>query len=299
KKSVAPIVWDLLGDSSNFVEPFAGSLAVLLSCPNVAKYETINDADCLVVNFWRALSFLPEIVADVAAYPVSEADLHARHHWLIEQKMSLREKILADPFYSDPLVAAWWVYGQSIWVGDGWCAKESNKRPRANRGGIFNLKLRDQLPSHFRSLAERLKHVRILCGDFERVLTPAMTTQLGLTGVFLDPPYSLRADRKEDLYCEDNLEVGHRAFEWAVKSGDDPNMRIVMCGYEGEYEFPDNWGIYPWKANGGMGNQGNGRGRRNAERERLWFSPHCLPLSDKTPGLIRPNYAGLMREHEK
>ena len=33
---------------------------------------------------------------------------------------------------------------------------------------------------------------------------------------------------------------------------------------------------YGGKANGGYGSQSNGRGRENAGRETIWFSPHCL-----------------------
>jgi transcriptional antiterminator NusG len=45
-----------LGDPENYVEPFAGSAAMLLGRPNVGKIETINDADGFVANFWRAVS---------------------------------------------------------------------------------------------------------------------------------------------------------------------------------------------------------------------------------------------------
>ena len=35
------------------------------------------------------------------------------------------------------------------------------------------------------------------------------------------------------------------------------------------------WEMVSWKANGGYGNQGQGRGRANAKRECLWLSPAC------------------------
>ena len=47
-------VWAALGDPVNYVEPFAGSAAMLLGRPNPGKVETINDADGFVANFWRA-----------------------------------------------------------------------------------------------------------------------------------------------------------------------------------------------------------------------------------------------------
>ena len=82
KRKVAHIVWEALGNVDHFVEPFFGSGAVLLNRPHAAKCETVNDADGLLANFWRAVSLDPEAVAHHAANPVNEADLHARHLWL-------------------------------------------------------------------------------------------------------------------------------------------------------------------------------------------------------------------------
>jgi hypothetical protein len=56
-------------------------------------------------------------------------------------------------------------------------------------------------------------------------------------------------------------------------------MRIALCGYEGEHVIPDSWECIAYKACGGYGSQGNGAGRDNAERERIWFSPHCLKVA--------------------
>ena len=63
---------------------------------------------------------------------------------------------------------------------------------------------------------------------------------------------------------------------WAIENGPNPDLRIALCGYEGEHRMPDDWTVYEWKAAGGYGSQGEGRGRDNAARERIWFSPHCL-----------------------
>lgn len=48
--------------------------------------ETVNDADGLLCNFWRAMRADPDAVAEHADYPVSEADAHARHRWLVAQR---------------------------------------------------------------------------------------------------------------------------------------------------------------------------------------------------------------------
>lgn len=120
KSRVAPQVWERLGDVSTYNEPFAGSLAVLLGRPHEARVETVNDLDCYLANFWRALQADPEKVAYYADGPVNEADLHARHRWLVGLP-DFRERMMTDPQYFDANIAGWWVWGQCLWIGSGWC----------------------------------------------------------------------------------------------------------------------------------------------------------------------------------
>jgi len=138
------------------------------------------------------------------------------------------------------------------------------------------------LVAWMRALADRLRFVRIICGDFERVLSPAVTTAHGLTGVILDPPYTPEERCKRLYEVEDakdlpeEMLVARRAARWAREHGDDPLLRIVLCGFEGEHDMPATWRCIPWKGHGGYGLQAKGRGRANRERERLWLSPRCL-----------------------
>jgi DNA adenine methylase len=97
-----------------------------------------------------------------------------------------------------------------------------------------------------------------------------------VTGVLLDPPYA--SERDMGLYAHDSADVAHEVRAWAVENGDNPLARIALCGYEGEHEMPSSWEAVAWKAVGGYGCQGEGRGRENARKERIWFSPHCLRL---------------------
>ena len=79
KSRAAHLVWAALGDVNGYVEPFAGSLAVLLARPNPRGVETVNDRDAYLANFWRAVQHDPDAVAHHADWPVSEVDLSARH----------------------------------------------------------------------------------------------------------------------------------------------------------------------------------------------------------------------------
>lgn len=426
KRRVASMVWERFGSVDTYNEPFAGSLAVLLGRPQPPRVETVNDLDCFIANFWRALQADPDGVACWADAPVNEADMHARHRWLVTRGRRLVARCSRDPHYFNAKVAGWWVWGQCLWIGSGWCQSPGGTRGRAGEGaeqqrrpqlshdnglitrhangtsadlivdwetrpdlssangrggimvaqrtaknrsgenqseqkkrfrtdgdsgvvalaqkrplatgngqgcgvhrrfdedpelgtaaqhrrphllrdkgvaarrwqgggqgggsGVHAPRLAQQKPDrgihatafdlktgglydYMRDLAARLRRVRVCCGDWKRVLTPSVTTYIGITGVFLDPPYS--HDLRERCYSEDH-DISAAVRTWALEHGDDPNMRIALCGYEDEHKdhMPASWDMVPWKAHGGYSR--TERGVANRERERIWFSPHCL-----------------------
>jgi len=281
KSKVTPLVWERFGHVQNYVEPFFGSGAVLLGRPTEAGIETVNDLDCMVANFWRALQNDPDAVADAADWPVNEADQHARHLWLVSQE-EFRENMKTDPEFYDAKIAGWWVWGQCIWIGSGWCSVQLPHLGNAGTGGALCLEeesartlgMREFLFQYMNELAERLRRVRVCCGDWSRVCGPTPTVKLGTTGVFLDPPYL--DGRTDALYSSDSLTVANEVREWAIAQGDDPRIRIALCGYEGEHDMPDSWDTVEWKARGGYGSQGENQARENSSKERVYFSPHCL-----------------------
>ncbi len=131
--------------------------------------------------------------------------------------------------------------------------------------------------THMHQLAARLRRVRVVCGDWSRVVTPAVTTGKGLTGLLLDPPYF--AGLSDGLYAHNDANVSLQVRQWAIANGDNPDLRIALGGYEGEHQMPESWEVVEWKAAGGFGGQRQDGTNENAERERIWFSPACL----KTP----------------
>jgi hypothetical protein len=294
KSRCADLVWERFGPIQNYVEPFFGSGAVLLANP-APCLETVNDIDTYVANFWRALSKDPDAVARYADWPVNEADLTARHQWLVNQG-EFRERMKTDPDYFDPKIAGWWVWGQSAWIGSGWCEVCENvprNRPHLSDKGMgvhrrlphlscngmgIHAPTRDSIYGYMSSLALRIRKVRVCCGDWTRVLGDSVTFGAhGLTGVFLDPPYSAKANRALQIYSVEDLRVAHDTAKWAIANGDNPQMRIALCGYEGEHAMPQNWECVGWKTEGGYARiSDNGQGRLNRVRERIWFSPACL-----------------------
>jgi hypothetical protein len=276
------------------------------------KYETINDLDGHIVNTWRSIRMDPMEVARYADYPISEIDVHARHRYLVDAVPELLEKLKANPDYFNPKLAGWWVWGKSCWIGDGWCQHpEWKARPDiTTNNGVHALKqqlpnigggskgvhaLAKKLPElhgnkgintmsalpivdRMRLLAERLRHVRICCGDWKRIISPSTmgTNEVGHSqgiapcGVFLDPVYP----GYEKIYGGGESVVGEvRAF--CEEYGRHPLVRIALCGYEGDYDLPG-WDVVAWKAHGGYANQSKKTDNENARRERIWFSPSCL-----------------------
>ena len=66
-----------------------------------------------------------------------------------------------------------------------------------------------------------------------------------------------------------------RCGAWCAANGDNPLLRIALCGYVEEAHGNDlpGWECIEWKAGGGYNNLGDGA---NLKRERIWFSPACI-----------------------
>ena len=121
KRRAAGEIIARLGETDTYIEPFAGSLAVLLAKPP-AKREIVGDTDGGIANFWRAVRADPDEVARWADNPSVHHDLAARHRWLIQWKRDNAERLMDDPDYYSAQAAGWWVWGLALWIGGGWCA---------------------------------------------------------------------------------------------------------------------------------------------------------------------------------
>ncbi|MCP5029660.1 MAG: hypothetical protein GY929_25590 [Actinomycetia bacterium] len=158
-----------------------------------------------------------------------------------------------------------------------------------------------ELVRWMRWLSARLRHVRILNGDWARLVTTGAAWHLpvrsgkGPAGVFLDPPYS-STERASGLYNDvhDNGDVAQRVNEWCASIDPaEPKWRIVLAGYDNEHANLEDlgWTVHEWFTDGhltgGMGNiaKGTGTGDHQQKRERLWASPQCDP-PDRQPALF-------------
>lgn len=310
KSVVAKIVWEYLGNVKHYIEPFFGSGAVLLARPyfDPTKHiETVNDKDGFICNVWRSLQFSPDETARWCDWPVSHADLSARKQTLIKNESNLLQNLIADEKWHDPVMAGYWIWASSCWIGSGLTrigqiphlsnggkgVHKIGKIPHLSDGGEGVHKI-GQIPhlsdgrkgvqepynvniyKWFRELAERLRYVRVVCGDWTRVCGGNWQDKIGTVGIFFDPPYGVE-DRNTSLYHCDSTTIAGEVMEWCIDRGNKSTYRIVLAGYD-EYEslLKYGWRKYRWKACGGYGNLGEGQGKTNRLKETLWLSPHCL-----------------------
>ncbi len=320
KSGAAATVWAAFGPVQNYVEPFAGSAAMLLGAPAGKRIETLNDADGFVANFWRAIAQCPEDVAHHADWPCNEVDLFARHSWLVRQAAGLTERLHNDPDWFDTKIAGWWCWGACNWIGSGWCSGtgpwvhdgtsliDSRQLPHlGNAGQGINRQLphlgnagrgiNRQLPAlgnagrgihcqtelprrqfiqeWFQDLHQRLRDVRVTCGDWGRIVKDSVTTRHGLTAVFLDPPYTKGAMDYAAGGVGTDLPLQVQA--WCAANGQDKNLRIVLCGHAGEHDalLKHGWHLRTWTARKGYAV--SDEAVQNSKDETLWCSPHCVP----------------------
>jgi len=265
------------------IDAFTGSSSWILASPPV-KYEIVNDLDGYVVNYLRAVKYAPEEVARHLDFPRAELELVARHHYVRDKLPELVARLGGDPDYYDPVLAARWAYvmAYSIMHGHqragGWLVKDGRLVYERGKGRIrvslsSKARLLTRLVNERRvfeyvaALSERLRGVQVYWNDFEVVAGKAKQPEFGVVGILLDPPYP-RHLRDFD-YDTDGADVWHRAARWAVANGDNPKLRIAVCGYndaESDALFPPEWARFAWRRSG-IG--------KNKDNECIWFSPHC------------------------
>lgn len=309
KSNAAEIVWQAFGVVDNYVEPFAGSAAMLLSAPEGKRVSTINDADGFVANFWRAISKDPDEVANYADWPTNEVDLFARHSWLVRQSQTLLDLLHGDPDYFDAKIAGYWCWGACNWIGSGWCGGEgpwvhngetivdSRKLPHLSAGRGINRKLphlsagqgiNRKLPhlgdagqgarseyiyEWFNKLHDVLRDTRVTCGDWSRVVKDSVTTRHGLTAIFLDPPYTKGKMDYTAKGTGGDLAMDVQA--WCADNGNDKKLRIVLCGHAGEHDelLKHGWFTETWTARKGYAL--SDEAIENSSSETIWCSPNC------------------------
>ena len=174
----------------------------------------------------------------------------------------------------------------------------------------------ERLTPWLMDLAKKIQRWIILCKDWRDVVhsrcitstTPSQNNTI--CGIFLDPPYNRKSVARGQLYSQDNFDVADQVFDWLVTTDkrygctpwENPQFRIVLCGYSNDYHATDLPGarVVPWGRGGGMERAGANSlavEKENPRQEVLILSPACLPVtgqgvpSGENAKVARPTYS--------
>lgn len=269
KALAADIIWKELGGGiTYYCEPFFGSGDVWFLSPYWQSQTAIlNDLNGNLVNFWRSVQKDPEKIIDWVVRPRSSIDYTACRIFDSDNQ-KVAEKLAQDIDYYDSEAAAKWLYAVS---GSFSCInsirpKGMLKMTRTYHSiTSFNEKesvehAKQELRELIKYYKDRLLKCEILCQDwkFATNVKIKLDVKSSVYGFFLDPPYTDRGHRyaKQDTPQQDVL-------DWCVSNGDKSDYRIVVAGFDGEYEplLPLGWRKIHWS--------------KKDPRETLYVSPNC------------------------
>lgn len=257
KQTLARAIVDLMRvEHRHYVEPFAGSLAVLLAKPRVSL-ETVNDVDGRVMQFWRVLRERgDELAAACALTPHSRAEFEAASAPCTDPVEAARRTWvrLTQSFGGTLRDSAGWRHYQSV------SAQSSTSMSRVLAGYVERMG----------PVMDRISGVSLECRsgvDVVRDYGRSADTLL-----YLDPPYVGQArSSKASAYAhemwsmaahEELLEAVTAARAAVLISGyDHPLYRRVLADWQ-RVELP--------------GARGNGAADRD-RREMVWVNFPLTP----------------------
>lgn len=229
----------------HYVEPFAGSLSVLLAKPP-SHMETINDLDQDVMLFWRVLRDFPERLIAVA-----ELTPHARSEYEASYELDGCDDI--------ERARRVWVRLSQSRTGTlrktGWRFYENPGGTHVGMPEYINAYVERMPPA-----AKRLKHVSLECRDALDVIRD-YGDHAGVC-LYVDPPYD-GSVRSVGYRCEMQDEEDHRNLSEALHAC---RASVVLSGYSSPLykELYDDWESETFTAYTGQG------GPDGSRTEVLW-----------------------------
>ncbi|MBN7314765.1 DNA adenine methylase [Mycobacteroides abscessus] len=206
KTALASTIVSMFPEHRRYVEPFAGSLAVLLAKPQ-APLEVVNDLDQNLMTFWKVLRDSPEELARVCMLtPHSRVERNLAKH--IPSDVTDLERAR--------LVWSALVQGRTGTLANtGWRHTKSSVDGRMLRGYVRRIE----------TVAERIRDVSLECRPAVEIIEKYGSSDDNL--VYADPPY-LGSTRRHNYKVEMTGEKAHRELGEALRGC---RATVVLSGY--------------------------------------------------------------------
>lgn len=239
KIKIGPIIADLLPPHSHYVEPYCGSLAVLLAKPP-GVHETVNDLDSVLVNFWRVLRERPEDLARVCALtPHSRAEYQGALDLNAVDELELARQVFIKL-----------TQGRSARL------RRTGWRHYVNPAGS-NAGMPGYLAGYVDRMApvvERLQRVSLECKPALDIIAKYGAEPSVL--LYVDPPYLGTTRANDNAYrCEMRTEAEHRELAEALHAA---RAAVVLSGYPSDLydrQLYAGWDRHTIAANTGQGGE--------------------------------------------
>lgn len=208
KMALASEIAALLPAHQHYVEPFAGSLAVLLAKPR-SRAETVNDLDGALVTFWRVLRDNPaELERAAAMTPHSRGEFADAWEDAPDCEIEQARRVWVRLTQSR---------GHSL-KRTGW---KFNRAPEVGHAAQRVMSFADRMPQ----AAERLRGVTLENRDALDVIRDYGTEPTAC--IYADPPY-VGSTRATNYGVEMVSDAQHEAFAEVCHNSRAP---VVISGY--------------------------------------------------------------------
>lgn len=206
KTSLAPTIVSLFPEHKRYVEPFAGSLAVLLA-KRQSRHEVVNDLDHNLMTFWKVLRDSPTELARVCMLTP-----HSR----VERNLAKHITAGASDLERARLVWSALVQGRTGTLANtGW---------RHARSAVDGRMLRSYV-QRIETVAERIRDVSLECRPAVAIIEKYGSDETTL--IYADPPY-LGSVRRHNYKVEMTGEGAHRELGEALHGC---RATVVLSGY--------------------------------------------------------------------
>lgn len=229
KWSIAEWIVSMMPEHKFYLEPYFGSGAVFFNKPPVA-YETINDIDGNVVNFFKACRNHPEELAEqIALTPWARDEYFA----IIEPAAGESIKLTGDCVEDARrfCIRMCQAFGSKTYCRVGW-------KNTKHSSGPVNPKIWNKLPTTIHEAAERLKNVQIENRPAVELIR-AHNAKDCL--IYADPPYLPSTRKNMRIYAAEMFtEAEHIELLQALKDHTGP---ALLSGYESDIynDFLKGW----------------------------------------------------------
>lgn len=264
KITIGPQIGTLLPEHMHYVEPYCGSLAVLMAKPR-SPHETVNDIDGDLMTFWRIVRERPDELAHVCSLtPHSRQEFRTCSEWMRGDR--------GDEVLADIEVA------RRVWVcltqGRGGVLRNTGWRHYVRPTGTSSFP--DYLLGYIGRIheaADRLAGVSLDCLPALDVI--AKYGQHADVLLYVDPPYlgSTRGESADGYKHEMRAEDDHRQLAEALRIA---RAAVVVSGYPSDLYDRDLFA--DWDRHSMATGTGQGVNQWGNRTEVLWSN---RPLGDQ------------------